>query len=283
MADHQMPDSLPCLRHDEPEVYHNIQALTAGRTGALLRSIGHFSWGVRNRWAQGGGTPAMVLGSLVHSMVLEPETVSGLYVVKPEFGRKKDDLEAKSAWEAANADRIVITAEQQDTAHAMGEALRTHDGAMLALTGRHEISAYWMQHDVPCRARFDCLGDGFGADLKTAGDASPTGFAKACANLGYHRTAAHYLDAYEAVTGERPAGYLFVAVESSPPHAIGVYELDEADIDLGRRQVEKAAARFRQYLDARANENDRPIIRTDYTEGVQRINLPAWAHYQEEA
>lgn len=264
--------------------YHNTLALSAGSTGNLLRTVGHFANGVRDGWKPGGGTPSMLLGSLLHTMVLEPDLMASTYVVPPEFNRKTKDGKAEAeAWEKENAGKLFVTADQMSAADGMARSLRNHDAAMLALDGQHEVSAFWRQHGVPCKARFDNKGGGFLGDLKSSSDASPDGFARSCASYGYHRQAAHYLDGHRIAVGEPADGMVFVVVESKAPYAVGVYELDDADIDLGRRQMQRAAARFSEYMARMQTPEDRPILPAAYTEGVRHINLPAWAHYAEEA
>lgn len=278
------PETLPSTVYGLPaESYHRIEALSAGGSKSLLKSVAHH-YSVRMNPGT-GQSPAMALGSLLHSMVLEPETVASLYVTAESFDRRtKAGKAAAEAFEAEHAGKIIVTPEQRVAAQAMHNSIRAHPAASIILPdAKPEVSIFWRQYGVPCKARLDLLPGGYVADLKSAIDASKLGFSRACGQFGYHRQAAHYMDAYHASTGEAPAGFVFLVVESTPPYPVGVYELDEAAIELGRRQMDRAAARYAEYLEYLAanpfSEGRCPPAR--YTEQVESVSLPAWIYYQE--
>lgn len=266
------------------EDYHRIEALSAGGSKSLLKSMAHHYSTRKNPGI--GQSPAMVLGSLLHSMTLEPETVPSLYVIEPSFDKRTKAGKADAeAFAVEHAGKTVVTPDQWAAAQAMQASIRAHPAAAVVLPdAKPEVSIFWQQYGVPCKARLDLLPGGYVADLKSAADASKNGFAKSCANFGYHRQAVHYMDAYRAAIGEAPAGFIFLVVESTPPYPVGAYELDAAALDLGRRQMERAAERYREYLDFLAanpfSEGRSPPAR--YTEQVDQIPLPAYAYYQDE-
>jgi hypothetical protein len=100
-------------------------------------------------------------------------------------------------------------------------------------------------------------------DLKTCTDASPSGFARACAAFGYHVQAAHYLNVTFA---ER---FVFIAVEKTFPYAVGVYELDAAAMAAGKEQCRIG---LQTISDCRAI-NEWP----GYTTTCDTITMPGWA------
>ena len=106
-------------------------------------------------------------------------------------------------------------------------------------------------------------------DLKTCKDASPDGFAKHVANFAYHVQAAHYLDGFEALTGGKAAGYVWIAVESEAPHAVAIYTADAEMMERGSLQRTKAL----DLIATCRHEGKWP----GYPVEVQRISLPAWA------
>ena len=65
-------------------------------------------------------------------------------------------------------------------------------------------------------------------DVKTTDDASPSGFGKSAANYRYPIQTAWYNHVLDSAFGEHPANWVFLAVEKSPPYAIGIY-VTEAD------------------------------------------------------
>ena len=127
----------------------------------------------------------------------------------------------------------------------------------------------WDQHGVKCKAKADAIGDGVVIDLKTTIDAAPHEFQRSIATFGYFRQAAHYLDGYEATKGERAKDFIFVAVESQPPHAFALYRLDAASIAAGRLEMKRAAAVYRDCMQS----GNWP----GYEPGIATLALPRWA------
>lgn len=92
-------------------------------------------------------------------------------------------------------------------------------------------------------------------DLKTTTDASPDACIRAVVTYGYDFQAAHYLDTWEAATGERRS-FRFVFVEKAPPYGVSVVQLvDDPDDDAdwmasARSKVREARRIWRECLDA---------------------------------
>jgi len=104
-------------------------------------------------------------------------------------------------------------------------------------------------------------------DLKSTQDASEH-FAKSCANYGYHRQAAMYLDGLRTL-GLDAEHFIFVAAEKAPPYAVGVYELDYDAIERGRDLY-----RADLELLARCMERDEWPA---YSPELVTLSLPRWA------
>ena len=116
-----------------------------------------------------------------------------------------------------------------------------HPVAAKLLTGGDAERVFqWSDENtgVKCKAKADYVKGDMIVDLKTAQDASPTGFAKACANFGYHWQDAHYSN------GSGCARFVFVVVETSYPFGTAVYELDEDAKYAGRCPVKAAINKY---------------------------------------
>jgi hypothetical protein len=111
------------------------------------------------------------------------------------------------------------------------------------------VSVFATVDDVRIRARFDLYDGGNAADLKTARDASPKGFNAAVGRLGYHIQDRWYADAHEAVTGSHLQSFKFLAVESTAPYLVGVYDLDFMWEDLAKERVRKARDLYRRCME----------------------------------
>ncbi len=182
-------------------------------------------------------------------------------------GRTKAGKEERAA--AAEAGIELLSASDWRTAEAMCRRVKEHpEAARVLAAGEAEVSHFdvdlWSGVGVKCRPDWTAT-DGTLVDLKSARDASPRGFARAAADLGYHLQAAHYL---RMLAAER---FLFVAVEPEPPHLTAVYELDQDALRRGLQLVDRA-------LDLSARLADVPPDQwPGYPSTTTRLALPAWA------
>jgi exodeoxyribonuclease VIII len=77
-------------------------------------------------------------------------------------------------------------------------------------------------------------------DLKTTTDASPAGFARAVERYRYHVQAAYALDGWPQAGGGTVERFVFIAVEKTPPYAVGLYDLSPALLRQGRWLYQQA-------------------------------------------
>lgn len=224
-------------------------------------------------------TQEMLLGSAVHVRLLEPHRWYELVVVAPDVDRRTKA--GKTTWEEFQleaAGKTIITAEQAETVAAIESAVLRCDPAreLLELPGRSEVSIRWEDDatGLPLKARIDRLADdGRIIDLKTAADPTPAGWSRSAANYGYHRQFAHY-GAGRAAVHATDGPFVFIAIGTSPPYEVGVYELDDDAHELGRRQNAAALARL-----CRCLETD--DWRSDWSKQVYRLALPNWVYSEQ--
>lgn len=217
---------------------------------------------------------SMQAGTLAHALILEPEKVESLYVVKPA----DCDMRTKAGkeWAAAQT-RTIVTAEQMATAKEQRAAvLALPDVADILRKGSAEVSFFWTDSEtgIKCKARADFshpLPDGrvILLDLKTTTDAAPDPFGRSAWTYGYHRQAAFYTRGYEMAAGVEVAAFVFAVVSSAYPFAAVAYTLDDQAMWQGQQECDELLAK---YADCRA-KNNWPA----YGEGVQLLSLPRWA------
>jgi exodeoxyribonuclease VIII len=221
-------------------------------------------------------TPAMAIGTALHTHVLELDKWDANYVVMPE-GIDRRTKAGKAEWETfctAAGDRTVLVKAEADLVMKMGEAVYGHPSAaaLLALPGIAEST--WMWRDqatgLQCKIRPDWLtNDGtLLVDLKTTEDASPKGFQKSVANFRYHVQAAWYLHGMEQATKKCPEQFVFIAVEKKPPFAVAVYAADAEMIREGWRTAERDLEVLATCKEADAWPG--------YSDAVEPISLPPW-------
>ena len=251
------------------EDYHASAGVSKSLLDKLARSPAHYLAYLREDRKE---TPALRLGRIIHSASLEPDSLA--LAIAPACDRRTKD--GKAVWadfEAAAIGCQIVTADEAEQIRRMRDAVYTHPAArrLLFAPGVAEASGWWFDQTSGelCRCRPDYRReDGILVDLKTTDDAGH-GFNRSCANYGYHRQAAFYCDGIEAITGERPAGFVLVAVEKTPPYAVAVYQLDDVAMEVGRALYQRDLMTLAECKIS----HQWPA----YPETIQVLSLPGWA------
>jgi len=257
--------------------YHRHSAVSKSHLDQIARSPLHY-------WARyldpnrvdPEPTPAMAIGSALHTHVLELDTWEDRYVMMPD-GIDRRTKQGKLEWEAfsvASTGRTVLSKADGQLIMRMGQAIYGHPAAafLLQRPGQAEQTYLWTDEatGLECKCRPDWMTtDGqLIVDLKTTEDASPAGFRKSVANFRYHVQAAWYLDGLERATGKRPEQFIFVCVEKKPPHAVAVYAASAEMVAIGAITAEADLARLALCKEA----GDWP----GYSNQIEVIDLPPW-------
>lgn len=233
-------------------------------------------------------TPAMKLGTAIHTAVLEPEQFTARYLTVPDDAPRKptdaqrnakkpsdDSIAAMTWWDEFNAKaegREILDADQFAVCQAISQQVRQHPTARKVFAnGKVELSAYWTDKETGllCKCRPDLLALPLVVDLKSTEDASAEGFAKSAWNFRYWVQAAWYVDGIEQATGQRPDAFVFGAFEKSAPYACAFYFADEAMLEMGRREYRRL---LRILADCKAADRW-----PGYTTDVTPLGVPAWA------
>jgi exodeoxyribonuclease VIII len=251
--------------------YHASPAISKSGLDLIRKAPALYRWRQANPIEQ---TPAMRLGTLTHTVVLEPDLFERETAVRPE-GIDRRTSAGKLAWaefELEAAGREIISEEEWTKLAAIRDAVRSHPAASKALAGSPVIeqSIFWDADDIACRCRPDCVTErGVIVDLKTTRDASPEGFAKSVAQYRYHVQAAFYSDGYKAAFGEAPRGFVFIAVETEPPYLVAVYVASETMTSRGRIEYQADLDTFRECLASDCWPG--------YSSSPLTLDLPKWA------
>ncbi len=252
----------------------NISLLVEGE-----RSMAHLKWAKDNKRES---TDAMDKGTALHLAVLEPNEFEKRVIVFPH-----PNCEAKvkngAKWdkfEADNKGKLIINPKAFDDVISMRDALRKHPRVkeILEAKGTGEMGVVWFDEEsgLWCKGLVDrfCQLNLSGAfetvvpDLKSCQDARPTEFARTVWNFNYHTKAAFYMDGLNTVQ-PRQRRFLWIAIESEPPHGIMIYDPSETMLIAGR-------AKYRRLLKAYAEclkSGEWP----GYPLGEETIELPKWS------
>lgn len=225
-----------------------------------------------------GPTPAMLLGSAVHCMLLESQHFGAMFAIAPEINRRTNA--GKEDWQRfqqAAEGKAVLTPEQSAVAYEISIAVQNNRMAadLLAAPGRSEQSIRWLDEEtgVALKARFDRLLDcKIFLDVKTTSDPTPNGWARSVVNYGIHRQAALYIDGFRAAVDPDGWQCLHVVVGTSPPFDAHVFELDQAALELGRKQNRETLARLQQCRIANC-------WASQWADQISTISLPRYAFY----
>jgi exodeoxyribonuclease VIII len=225
------------------EDYHRLKAVSPSQIKVLGRSpLHYFDQFLAEDREKREPTPAMLMGTALHTAVLEPDLWSATIAVPPHsFDRRtKAGKELAAEFERESAGKIVLSPEDADQVRRMADAVRKHPAAgfLLELPGRCEASYTWTDPatGLECKTRPDWHSeDGrIVVDVKTCRDASRAEFAKSIANLDYHVQAAWN---QSAIGAEQ---FITIAVENVRPFAVAVYPASGGMIAAGMRRIEAA-------------------------------------------
>jgi exodeoxyribonuclease VIII len=228
------------------EDYASIDAYNGSSIVHMERSPLHYRWAKDHPEPP---TPAMILGTITHRMILEPDRI-GDFVV---WGDKPDQKVRNGAkWEAFKeeyAGHTIITKTERDTMVGMAVAVRRNPAiSELLRDGRSELSMVWKDTELGhlCKGRVDYLrADPLILDLKTTTDARPFKFGNQAFRLGYHIKLAMYQDGYFALTGEL-APVKIIAVENKPPYDSAVYFVPSDVLQQGHEDYIRLMRRIRE-------------------------------------
>lgn len=246
--------------------YLKIDAVSASGLKAMRKSPREYLHAI----TQGRkATRAMGLGTGTHAAVFEPERFAREYVVWDGDRRGK----AYDAFCEEHASEVILKRNEYELCCGMRDAARSHPVAGPLLTPPGEAEKVWQWKDeetgLECKARTDWWRIGLLADLKTSADIDDRRFAATVYRLGYHIQAAHYRAALIAngITDAPP--FTIIAVESSPPHDVAVFPLDDDFLWAG--EVERAE------LMARVSVCRRNHMYPGRYPEARPLSLPAWA------
>ncbi|OUT10426.1 hypothetical protein B9N62_10180 [Campylobacter concisus] len=228
-------------------------------------------------------TKALLLGSAVHKLVLEPKDFSNEFSVEPEVDKRtKEGKAIHEEFLKKLGGKTPINWASIRTALKVANSINSmYETAEFLKDGLAEQSYFSEIEGVAVKCRPDFYNEKMGAviDLKTTSDASATGFARSVASFNYHVQAAFYSDILRSL-GKEVNYFLFIAVETKAPYFVGFYELDAAAIEQGRKtylellELYKFCRDHNQWWGYAKKDGDK-------IKAVQTLSLPAWKFYEQ--
>lgn len=208
---------------------------------------------VRYKTKQRVTTDAMVYGSMLHCLILEPEDFEKRYFCFDDTekcreigGEKPRATKAYKEWKAytiADAgDRIVISPDDYLNALAVANNVQTNRAAskVLRLCPQHEVPVEWEYKNFKFHGFIDADGEEARADLKSCADASPRKFQSEIIRMGYHMQAAMY----NLGAGIKP--YYIIAVDKTG--GVSVHKLHDKLIEKGMEEYDRLVGKFNECI-----------------------------------
>lgn len=217
---------------------------------------------------------ALLIGSALHKLVLEPDDFENEFVVMPECDRRtKEGKAIYSAMMEKSAGKSLLTVQQFYNISAIAKSVLNHPLAgKLLKGGKSEQSYFWSDEKTGllCKCRPDYLKGKYCIDFKTTQSAKPENFMKSAYNFRYHVQAYWYLTGLKAC-GLDVEEFIFVAVEKEPPYAVCVYAAGEEFLKLGEKDAENDLEVFRHCKESGIwyGYDEEPTVHT--------LEPPAWA------
>lgn len=199
-------------------------------------------------------TDAMRIGSLVHTLALEPHQFDSHFFefddatkrdkrsqtyqdILAEAG-KRDDVKSKEVVKAqAMADMLAINPlirELQNTGYIEQSIYFTVE----------VIDQYGIRHYVLVKCRPDWMAPPIVIDVKTIDQLSEYKYKNHVIDFGYHIQAALIIDGIKAVTGIDVEHFIDVYVEKTEPHVTQAVKMGENFIAQGRALYQEALQMF---------------------------------------
>lgn len=216
-------------------------------------------------------TPALEAGRIIHMAVLEPHRFDAQVAVMPDVDRRTKEGKALYAeYVAANEGKTLVSAADHETYKLMQSQVWVDDTARKLLEkGDAEVSVFWEQDGLQCKARFDFISAlGVAVDLKTTQSSKPESFAYDAYKYGYHRQVAWYMRGAKAV-GLELANMFLIAVEKTAPFPVSIFDLDAESYEVANMELDKL---FGIYAKCKA-ENYWPAYEVD-GKNVHTLRLP---------
>lgn len=259
--------------------YHSAPGISKSHLDCIAGKSGKHYWHKYlnpNREPE-GSTPAKILGTAIHAVILEPDLFKADYVPSPGFDRRTTAGKAEwAAFQAENAGKIILSDDDYQTCLKVRDSVYQDElaGALLRAPGKSEQSFWALDPDTGelVKCRYDRLQDdgGLALDVKSTEDASPAGFGKSVANYRYYVQPPWYFDVLDILYAETPRAWAFLAVEKEPPYVCGIYYATDAQMAMGR---DAARRDFNRIVELK-----RAGVFPGYTaEGPLPVELPGWA------
>lgn len=186
-------------------------------------------------------TPAMIFGSMVHCLILEPDEFDKRYFIAPKCDRRTKA--GKAIWAetlAIAGDRELTKQEDYDKALKIKKRVYSNDasGWVMSQITETERAVEWKFGGYDWRGYIDGIGENVVLDLKKVVDASPRKVERLIKYEGYGRQAAHYLRA----VGNPDLDFYFICFDENAN--VSVHKMTRGALAVEYEQIDFYMGKF---------------------------------------
>lgn len=221
--------------------YHRSSAISRSSLMLMLKSPFHYK---NQHLVEFKESKAMRIGSMVHTLTMEPHLFDDEYVIQPNFNKRTNaGKEEFALWSESVKGKTIVEFSELQTATSMYTSLKS-DPQITELFKDCDIekSIFWEDKEtgLAFKARPDAWKGNIIIDLKTTKDASKRKFMYSCLDYGYYMQAAMIKEALASI-GQEVEQYIIVCVENVAPYAPAVKIVDEDAMSWGYNQFRYCA------------------------------------------
>ena len=257
--------------------YHSSAGVSRSKLMLLDKSPYHYWYEVLSgEYEKKAPTPAMKIGSLFHTLLLEPELFTNEFCIKPvlqdvpppallkEVGREQYELvkagrllvqeynkTLMDEFAIESQGKTIISQDEFDKTYKMVSLIKRHEIVQTLLSeAKFERSIYWTDKEtgIQFKARPDIWASKMIVDLKTTADASEHAFMRSSLTYGYYLQAGMMFEACKAI-GEPIEMFVHLLCEKEAPHVPAVYIMKDEALQFGIDQFTKLKRQLRECLD----------------------------------
>lgn len=247
--------------------YHGSDGYSRSQLLAFEKSPAHFRYELDNKKRK-PPTAAMILGSLFHCLLLEPEQMGKKFATMPDINRRtKVGKEEYEKFVKDNVAKAVISQDQLALANEMADSVMSDKNVaqMLSNTTVEQSLFFTHQTGQQYKSRPDAYKNGHIIDIKTANDVGTRHMTNECIYRGYFLQAGMIYEAFKAL-GKEFTTYTIIACEKDAPYLPKVFQLNDDCIEWGVQKFNEIA----QEIKICAENNVWPAYTTELLE------LPRW-------
>lgn len=222
-------------------------------------------------------TPATILGTAIHCLLLEPHLFESTYALQPEnWGSRANGTPGGKKWKefkTFHQGKICMDFEDAELLQRISKAAKNHPALDRILQqAKFEVTAITEVNGIQLKAKTDILCPGHTWDVKMTRDSlDDESMFKTVFGNGYHFQGAHHtfcFNQHEEYKDVQSYGWIFIS-NSTPAAHIRVVRAPKTLIEWSRRDHSYALSKLKQCMETNTWEG--------YSNAVSELTIPEWA------